>query len=190
VTGRSLTPIFLRFPRLSPPTYMPNPSTPEALPLEIERKYLLSALPDVVRSARVMEVEQGWLPGERIVERLRRVREMAPGGGAAVGGERWYRTIKSGHGLVRMELEEEAPGWLGEALWPLTEGRRVTKRRYCVSEGETLWEIDEFTDRELVLAEVELPTEDAEVLIPDWLAPVLVREVTGERAYTNRSLAR
>lgn len=169
---------------------MLNPNTAAALPQEIERKYLLGALPEVARAAPAVEIVQGWLPGERIVERLRRVREIPPGGGAPEGEARWVRTIKTGHGLVRMELEEEAPAWLGEALWPLTEGRRVAKRRYCVAEGSLVWEIDEFTDRELFLAEVELPSESARVKIPAWLEAVLVCEVTGEREFTNRSLAR
>jgi CYTH domain-containing protein len=169
---------------------MSIPNDPEALPLEIERKYLLGALPEAARDAPAVEIVQGWLPGERIVERLRRVRALPPGGGAAGEQERWYRTIKAGHGLVRMELEEEAPAWLGEALWPLTEGRRVAKRRYCVPEGERVWEIDEFTDRTLFLAEIELPSEDARVDIPSWLEPYLACEVTGEREYTNRFLAR
>lgn len=174
---------------------MPNPTDAshspgahdEAVPLEIERKYLLRALPDAARRARVSALEQGWLPGEKIVERLRRVRPLGEGDDGAV---RWYRTIKVGRGLARLELEEETPAELAEALWPLTEGRRVTKRRYCLREGERIWEIDEFTDRVLFLAEVELPTEEAVVEIPAWLAPYLVREVTGEPAYVNRALAR
>jgi CYTH domain-containing protein len=53
-----------------------------------------------------------------------------------------------------------------------------------------LWEIDEFTDRPLWLAELELDHAAAHVTIPDWLAPVLVRDVTDEAEYTNHRLAR
>ena len=56
--------------------------------------------------------------------------------------------------------------------------------------GALVWEIDVFTDRELVLAEVELPAVDAAVAIPAWLTPVLDREVTGDSAYVNAVLAR
>ena len=62
--------------------------------------------------------------------------------------------------------------------------------RHKVTEGERVWEIDAFTDRELFLAEVELPTEDTEVEIPEWLQPVLDREVTGEDEYVNLNLAK
>ena len=40
--------------------------------------------------------------------------------------------------------------------------------------------MDEFTDRDLVIAEVELPSEDVRPKIPRWLAPYVVREVTGD----------
>jgi CYTH domain-containing protein len=59
-----------------------------------------------------------------------------------------------------------------------------------VPHGSDHWEIDEFTDRPLWLAELELDRADAPITVPDWLKPVLVREVTDEKEYTNRSLAR
>jgi len=53
-----------------------------------------------------------------------------------------------------------------------------------------VWEVDEFTDRDLWLAEVELPSADHEAKPPDWLAPHIVREVTNEPEYLNINLAR
>jgi adenylate cyclase len=91
--------------------------------------------------------------------------------------------------VTRLELEEAISPELLAVLWPLTEGRRVSKRRWRVPEGELCWEIDEFTDRELVLAEVELPTADHPVVFPSWLAPLVVREVTHEPAYLNLNRA-
>jgi CYTH domain-containing protein len=153
------------------------------VPIEIERKYLLSDLPRFPRTAAILEIDQGYLPGERLVERLRRERSHA-------GDVRYYRTVKVGNGVERIELEEETDQKVFDHLWLLTEGRRVRKRRYVVPNGADMWEIDEFIDRPLVLAELELPRADAHVTIPDWLKPVFVREVTDEREYTNRSLAR
>ena len=149
--------------------------------VEIERKYLLSALPELPPGAETLEVRQGWF-GERIAERVRRVRDGD--------GERAFRTIKHGRGVKRLELEEPISPELLAVLWPLTEGRRVSKRRWRVPEGELCWEIDEFTDRELVLAEVEIPTADHPVVFPPWLEPLVVREVTHEAAYVNLNLAR
>lgn len=153
---------------------------------EIERKYLLRALPlpERVRSARSVEVDQGYIPGTRINERVRRTRD-------AEGALRYYRTLKSGSGLERIELEEETTAEFFEAVWPLTRGARVWKRRYYLPVDEGIWEIDEFLDRpDLVLAEFEMEHAEQVVVIPEWLAPVLVREVTFEKEYTNRALAR
>lgn len=149
---------------------------------EIERKYLLSALPDDVRGVRPLDIEQGYLPGKQLVERLRRVKE-----GRAT---RFYRTVKLGKGLARAELEEQTTRAVFDRMWPLTKGRRLKKRRRRVPDGALTWEIDDFADRKLVLAEVELPVEDTAVEIPKWLRPLLVREVTDEEEFQNARLAR
>jgi CHAD domain-containing protein/CYTH domain-containing protein len=150
--------------------------------VEIERKYLLSALPERVRGEDVVEMEQGYVPGQVIQERLRRVHGR--------GGVRCFRTVKLGTGVARQEFEEPATEQVFEALWPLTVGHRLTKRRYRVADGPLTWEIDEFTDRDLVLAEVELDAEHLQPSLPDWLAPLVVREVTDDPAYVNLHLAR
>lgn len=149
---------------------------------EIERKFLLSGMPGEMPAAVVRTVLQGYLPGTRLVERVRAVRD----GGHA----RYYRTVKTGAGLVRQELEEETTRAIFDRLWPLTRGRRVEKRRHVVADGALTWEIDEFTDRALVLAEVELSSADVEVVLPEWLAAVAVREVTDDPAFLNVNLAR
>lgn len=155
--------------------------------IEIERKYLLTGMPPALPGVSVTTLTQGYIPGERLVERLRVVEEN--------GKRRYFRTVKVGTGLVRTELEEETTRAVFEAMWPLTRGRRLTKRRHAVpadadGAGTLVWEIDEFTDRKLVLAEIELPDETTEVRIPAWLAPVVDREVTAEPAYLNVNLAR
>lgn len=150
---------------------------------EIERKYLLRKLPALNGlDAELRQIEQGYLPGERLAERVRRVK--------APSGTKWYRTVKLGTGISRIEVEEETTESIFRALWRLTRGRRVRKRRYAVNDGDLVWEIDHFRDRRLVLAEVELPAEDTPVEVPEWLRAVLVREVTGDPAYVNLNLAR
>ncbi len=149
---------------------------------EIERKYLLSAVPPRAAEEQPLEITQGWLPGQQLRERLRRSREN--------GADVFYRTVKLGSGLERIEVEEETTSEIFSAMWPLTDGSRVLKRRYRVKEGKLLWEIDEFTDRELVIAEVELPSTSTQVTMPEWLVPHVVKEVTGDRTYENVNLAR
>ena len=75
-------------------------------------------------------------------------------------------------------------------MWQLTQGRRLHKRRYSIRESDDLvWEVDEFLDRDLVLAEIELATEDTLFELPPWLQDVLDREVTDEPEYSNARLA-
>jgi len=148
---------------------------------EIERKYLIEGLPDRAAAAPSVEIVQGYLPGTKILERIRRIRQ--------AGENRFVRTIKLGRGVSRIEIEEPMTKQLFDALWPLTAGRRIHKRRYLVPDGDFTWEIDEFLDQPLVLGEIELPDE-RHPTIPEWLAPHVTREVTDEPEFTNSRLAR
>lgn len=152
--------------------------------MEVERKYLLHRLPPRMPRGTAHRIDQGYVPGERIVERVRRVRT-----GPRV---QYFRTMKAGRGVARIEVEEACSPALFAALWTLTKGRRVRKRRHDVRDGELTWSIDEFTDRkkQLVLAEVELPSSETDVAFPAWLARQVVREVTDEPAFSNLALAR
>lgn len=150
--------------------------------LEVERKYLLSRMPELPPGAETVEIEQGYLPGRRFRERVRRIRRE--------GSTEYYRTIKLGKGVERFELEEETTREVFDTLWTLTEGCRIRKRRHVIVEGTLTWEIDEFLDRDLVLAEVELHSRDEHPAVPAWLQPAFVEEVTERGEYTNLALAR
>jgi len=145
---------------------------------EIERKFLLRELPGWLGECRSQVIEQGYLAleGEREV-RVRRL------------GERGRLTVKGGHGLVREEHEVGLDPAQLAVLWPLTEGRRLSKRRYLRPEPEGTIEIDVF-DGELsglILAEVEFRSVvDSEAFSPaGWLG----EEVTGDPRFANRALA-
>ena len=161
---------------------------------ETERKYLLDGLPAFLAGegpaasdtapagSSSEELRQGYVPGTKLRERLREVR---------AGDERKFlRTIKGGSGVQRIEVEETMEPELFERMWPLTEGARVHKRRHTVMDGALEWVVDEFLDRSLVLAEVELPSADVRPPVPEWMAAHLVREVTGEDDFVNLNLAR
>ena len=144
--------------------------------VEIERKFLLTGLPARAREVASLTVEQGWIPGETLQERIRH--------SLGNGGERYTRTIKLGVGVARTEFEEETTREVFESLWPLTSGRRVQKVRHVIPAGDHVWEVDDFTDRELVLAEIELNSEQ------ERLKSYVVREVTNEPEYVNLNLAK
>ena len=146
--------------------------------IEIERKFLLSRLPQAMRYARREPIRQGYLAldGETEV----RVR-LSPKGAVL--------TIKSGHGEVRTEVEVALDAGRGDALWALTEDRRIEKTRRRVRVGDAVVEVDEYSGAldGLVVAEVEFDDEQAAQAFtpPEWFG----RELTGEAAYANRSLA-
>ena len=69
----------------------------------------------------------------------------------------------------------------------LEEFLRIEKQRYEVPQGDLMWEIDVFEGRPggLVLAEIELPSEEEAFKLPGWIGA----EVTDDPRYRNSSLA-
>lgn len=151
---------------------------------EIERRFLLSRMPRMPDDVTVTEIEQGYYFDDAQGQYRRVRREIGPSGSVHL-----TSTIKRGTGLIRQESEVRITVAEFEALWQKTFGHRICKRRYCVPIGASAWEIDEFLDRDLLLAEIELARPDQRPEVPYWLQTVLVREVTGEPGYLNIALA-
>lgn len=150
---------------------------------EIERVWLLSSAPAIPAGAERWTIEQGYLDGASGVEG--RVRSIT----YADGRRDFVHTIKRGEGLVREESERPITAEEFGRLWPSTVGRRIRKVRHRVREATLTWEVDEFLDWPLVMAEVELPDASTEVTPPAWLRAVLGREVTHDPRYRNSALA-
>jgi CYTH domain-containing protein len=146
---------------------------------EIERKLLVEGPPDL-RGWDAARLEQGYLAITDEVEvRVRR----KDGAGAVV-------TIKSAPGLSRTEEELPLEPDAFERLWPLTAGRRVVKVRHTREDAPgVVLELDVYEgDLEgLMTLEVEFADEDAARAWepPPWAG----RDVTGDKAYANQSLA-
>jgi adenylate cyclase len=148
--------------------------------VEIERKFRLHREPEWLGHCRSTRIEQGYLAiedGRGAEVRLRRR-----------AGETLL-TVKRGSGLTRTEEEIELGSEQFEALWPLTEGRRVEKVRHLVPVESGEVEVDVF-DGELagmITAEMEFDSEAASDAFepPDWLGI----EVTGDERYANETLA-
>ncbi len=148
-------------------------------PTEIERKFLLRRLPDGLVENPHEELEQGYLAVERggVQVRLRKkgaVRSI---------------TYKRGGKMVREEREVRLSAEQFDALWPATEGRRLTKTRYEVPWREHTIEVDVYRGRHegLIVAEVEFDDEKScrEFEPPDWLG----EDVSGRSRYSNVVLA-
>lgn len=146
---------------------------------EIERKFLLPQAPAWLSEYPAFRIEQGYLAVEEEVEvRLRRTEE-----------ERLL-TAKRGHGEVREEIEIALEREHFEALWPLTEARRLIKTRTLVPlDGGLIAEVDVFEGglQGLVIGEIEFGSEAQSNGFepPDWLGD----EVTGQGPYAGQSLA-
>jgi adenylate cyclase len=146
--------------------------------VEIERKFLVRD-PSVVEGIVGTPIIQGYLSLDP--ERTIRVR---------LAGTRALLTIKgvsSASGTTRAEYDYDIPVAEAEellesmALTPL-----IRKTRYRRPVGRLVWEVDVFEGENegLIIAEVELPSEGAALILPDWIG----EEVTGDPRYYNASL--
>lgn len=105
-----------------------------------------------------------------------------------VDGKRAKLTIKLGSGtMTRDEFEYDIPIDDGRELVSKAIGLVIEKIRYKVEYGGFVWEIDVYGGAHdgLVIAEVELKTEDDAPRLPDWLGD----EVTGDVHYSNQYLS-
>ena len=89
-------------------------------------------------------------------------------------------------GLTRYEWEREISLKEALELIQLSEGATIEKRRHIVEYKGHTFEVDEFEGENagLIIAEVELQSEDEEFEHPEWLG----REVTGIKRYYNSHL--
>jgi CYTH domain-containing protein len=144
---------------------------------EIERKFLVSAIPE--NPGPGTRILQGYLPltSEGTELRVRRK------------GDETVLTVKRGRGLDRTEQEVAISAEVFETLWLLTEGHRIQKTRYELPHGEATIELDEFGGQleGLLVAEVEFDSLQASEAFKEaeWLG----RDVTDDPAYANRTLA-
>ena len=146
--------------------------------IEIERKFLVKddSWRDGVESE--THIMQGYLSDNPSATVRVRVK-----------GVKGYLTIKGrGTGLVRPEYEYEIPVADAEPmLRELSISAIVDKVRYRVRSGAHVWDLDVFSgdNAGLVMAEVELDTEDEAFDVPTWAG----QEVTDDTRYYNAKLA-
>lgn len=147
--------------------------------IEIERKFLVTGdyKSQAVSHSRIV---QGYICSER--GRTVRVR---------LRGNCGYLTIKGpslNGGLSRYEFEKQITQDEALSLLRICEPGIVDKVRWLVPVGKHTFEVDEFfgDNAGLVVAEVELSSEDEDYERPDFIG----KEVTGDRRYYNSNLRR
>jgi CYTH domain-containing protein len=94
----------------------------------------------------------------------------------------------SKNGVTRFEWEKDISKSDAEALLQLCEKGIIDKIRYEVKVGTHIFEVDEFFEENkgLVIAEIELKSEDETFTKPKWLG----KEVTGQIKYYNSQLSK
>lgn len=143
--------------------------------IEIERKFLvdISKLPPLTNG---IKISQGYLLAHSPSIRIR------------IAGNKAFLTIKGKptNNISRSEFEYEIP--LSDGLELLKECKEliISKTRYEIMYENHLWELDIFEEENkgLIVAEIELSSEDESFTLPSWVT----MEVSNDTRYTNANL--
>ena len=145
--------------------------------IEIERKFLVKEKPFSI-AKRSLKINQGYIINEK--SKVIRVREK---------GDDYFLTIKGNNiGISRLEYDfpiskEDAK----ELIFHFCKTTLIEKTRHYIEYKGHTWEVDEFHGKNtgLIVAEIELDSEDEKFEIPDWVG----EEVTQDDRYYNMNLA-
>ena len=154
------------------------------MPIEIERKFLVTGDGWRAAAGRVVPMAQGYLNDLAAMDTgamKASVRVRIAGDGA------WLNLKSRELGHTRQEFDYPIPVEDARALLALSVGGLVDKRRHYVEHEGHLWEVDEFLGENagLVVAEIELESAEAAFARPDWVGA----EVTDCARYYNLALA-
>jgi len=144
---------------------------------EIERKFLIDQQKwDILDKPAGKLFRQGYLLTDK--DKTIRVRATETMGFLTIKGQ----TV----GATRLEFDYEIP--LNEAIELLDNFSQseLSKTRYDITFEGKLWEVDVFSgdNQGLIVAEIELESEDEAFSLPDWIN----EEVTHEAKYYNSNL--
>lgn len=148
--------------------------------MEIERKFLVVSQDYRKEAISELSIIQGFLNTEP--ERTVRIRIQDNEAFLTVKG------ISNEAGTLRNEWEFNIDINAAREMMHICERPLIEKKRYLVKVGKHLFEVDEFYgDNEgLIIAEIELQTEDEDFIKPHWLGT----EVTGDINYYNSQLSK
>lgn len=146
--------------------------------MEIERKYLVSQIPDNLSDYKCRVIEQGYLSTNPVV----RVRK---------DNDTYYLTYKGSGMMSREEINMPLTKESYEHLIQKADGNIITKKRYEIPDGTgKIIELDFFEGvfSGMILAEVEFESvEEANSYTPPaWF----VKDVTMEKEYHNSNMSK
>ena len=144
--------------------------------VEIERKFLVCN-EDWRSLGTPVQYAQGYLAADGV--RTVRIR---------IAGDDGFLTIKGAStGISRLEFEYAIPASDALEMLRLCSIPVITKYRTKIAYEGKIWEVDEFEgeNKGLIMAEIELTSEDESFGIPPWIG----KEVTGDLRYFNSQLS-
>tara|TARA_B100001142_G_scaffold59154_1_gene58006 strand:+ start:1190 stop:1654 length:465 start_codon:yes stop_codon:yes gene_type:complete len=144
--------------------------------IEIERKFLIEELP--LKFEETIHIRQYYLSNsQNMVQRLRIFNQ-----------EKAIMSFKEKTSKIsKYEFEYTIPLKDANKMISIADVPFIDKKRHIIHIDSLKWEIDEFLDKNkgLIIAEVELKTENQSISIPNWIG----KEVTDDRKYYNYNLA-
>lgn len=148
--------------------------------LEIERKFLVKNTNFKAQSFQKKYLKQGYLNSDK--KRTVRVR---------IADDKAFLTVKgksNKNGTTRFEWEKEISVLEATQLLLLCENSIIEKNRFLIRSNTHTFEVDEFLGENLglVIAEIELNSENETFNKPDWLDI----EVTGNIKYYNSNISK
>ena len=147
-------------------------------PLEIERKFLVTKIPENLSDFPSSEITQGYL----LITPIAEIRIRNRSGICTI-------TNKSGKGQSRIENERKLTLENFNRLSKKVQGELIEKTRYLIPYQNNTIELDIYAGnlKGLIVAEIEFNSEEdaANFLPPDWLDA----EVTNDESFKNKSLA-
>ncbi|WP_373796096.1 CYTH domain-containing protein [Neisseria dentiae] len=146
--------------------------------IEIERRFLLKNDSWRALAGEPETMRQGYLSVEK--ERTIRVR--------IIGNRAWLTLKGYISDVARSEFEYEIPLPHAETMMQTMCPFKLEKRRYKIDYQGFVFEIDEYfgENAPLIVAELELPDEDAAFAKPEWLG----EEITCNGKFTNAYLSK
>lgn len=152
--------------------------------VECERRFLLKMVPHI-EFDEILSMNQHYLT-EKNSNKLERVRIID---NHNIDETKFIHTIKEP--ISKMSVNESEKEITDLEYFELRKKslREIGKVRYIKKFDNLKWEIDEFRNINLVIAEIEIPNEEYDLILPDYIKNNLIIEITGLKEFNNSNLA-
>jgi len=157
--------------------------------IEIERKYLLDVYPDTLIQEGIIKVEKEQLIEQTYLaldgDQELRVRKITDPNSGQV---EYTHTFKKGWGIAREEVEFTISEGLYDQVVEAHGAIPLTKRRLTARWGDTVIEIDDYAQIDMLVLEVEFSSiEAADSFVPPaWFG----QDISTDKQYSNKKVWR